>query len=137
MAKNPPALLDVGTSNSERPSTPERSASFDVTAISREMRGEDGYKREGHAARTLVREADLRIVLMVMRAGSVIKEHRTNETASIHALAGHVRLRLSDRLLELEGGRLLVLERGVRHDVEAVDDSTILLTLGWPERGIT
>lgn len=36
------------------------------------MRKEDGYVREGHIARTLTRERDLRIVLVVMTAGSRI-----------------------------------------------------------------
>ena len=95
------------------------------------MRGEDDYARNGHTARTLVREADLRIVLIVMKSGSVVKEHRADETASIHSLAGHVRLRLPDRVADLPAGKLLVLERGLQHNVEALEESTLLLTLGW------
>lgn len=107
------------------------SASFDMADIAQEMRSEDIYVRDGHSARTLVREADLRVVLIVMREGAVIKEHQAAETASVHALAGHVRLRLPDRAVELPSGRLLVLEQGLRHDVEALEESTFLLTLGW------
>jgi quercetin dioxygenase-like cupin family protein len=95
------------------------------------MRGEDAYRREGHTARTLVREEDMRIVLVVMSAGARIKEHRANETVSIQALRGQVRLRLPDRTADLPAGRLLVLERGLPHDVEAVSESAFLLTLGW------
>ncbi len=107
------------------------SASFDMVDIAREMRREDTYVRDGHTARTLVREADLRIVLIVMRAGATMKEHQVAETASVHALSGHVRLRLPDRAVELSTGRLLVLEPGLRHNVEALEESTLLLTLGW------
>jgi quercetin dioxygenase-like cupin family protein len=114
-----------------KPETIDRGAVFDLAAIDAELRRDDAYQRDGHTARTLVREDDIRIVLIVMRAGARIAEHRANETASIHALSGHVRLRLPGRDAELLAGRLLVLERGIGHDVEAIAESAFLLTLGW------
>jgi quercetin dioxygenase-like cupin family protein len=114
-----------------KPEPIHREVAFDLTAIDAEMRGEDAYRRDGHTARTLVREDDLRIVLIVMRAGARMAEHQANETASIHALSGRVRLRLLDHDTDLPAGRLLVLERGLRHDVEALAESALLLTLGW------
>ena len=113
---------------------PVQGNAFDTAPLARELRGEAAYEREGHTARTLVREADLRIVLMVMKAGAIIKEHRANETASVYTLSGHVRLRMGDRVVDLPSGRLLVLERELPHNVEAVDESSVLLTLGGPER---
>jgi len=106
-------------------------AVFDIAEVDAEMRRSDAYGREGHTARTLAREADLRIVLVVMKAGARIAEHSAKDTASVHALRGHVRLRLPDRVADLPAGRLLVLERSVPHDVEAVEESAFLLTLGW------
>jgi quercetin dioxygenase-like cupin family protein len=103
-----------------RPEPTHQGPVFDLAAIDAEMRREDGYQREGHTARTLIREDDMRIVLVVMRAGARIAEHGANDTASIHAISGHVRLRLPDNAVDLPAGRLLVLERGLRHDVEAV-----------------
>ena len=105
--------------------------SFDLGAVDSELRAEDAYQREGHTARTLVRSPDLRIVLVVMKAGARIAEHRANETVSVHTLSGHVRLGLPDKAADLVAGQLLVLERGQRHDVEAIRDSAFLLTLGW------
>jgi hypothetical protein len=34
-------------------------------------------------------------------------------------------------VVDLPAGRLLVVERGRRHEVEAVDESAFLLTLAW------
>lgn len=107
-------------------------ATFDLAALDREMRGEAMYERSGHVARTLVRAPDLRLVLMVMKSGSRISEHKADETASVHVLSGRVHLKLPSRTVELGAGQLLVLEAGLRHDVEATDDSAFLLTLGWP-----
>jgi quercetin dioxygenase-like cupin family protein len=104
---------------------------FDLGAIDREMRQDGADEREGHTARTLVHAPDLRVLLVVMKAGSRIAEHRANETASIHTVSGHVCLRLPDRTVELPAGQLLALGPGLQHDVEARIDSTFILTLGW------
>lgn len=114
-----------------RPPKTERGATFELATIDRELREEDAYEREGHTARTLVREPDLRIVLLVLEAGARVPEHRAQATASIHVVSGQVRLRLPDRLVDLTAGQLLVLEEGLTHDVEAVVESAVLLTLAW------
>jgi quercetin dioxygenase-like cupin family protein len=105
---------------------------FAVEPLVREMRAHKAYARDGHTARTLVREPDLRIVLVAMKAGARILEHDAGGTVGVHALEGHIRLRIADERVELPAGRLLVIERGLRHDVEATVDSAFLLTLGWP-----
>ena len=113
---------------------------FDFGVIDQEMRREEAYSREGHTARTLVREPDVRVVLIAMKAGSRIAQHTARVTTSIQTLAGHVRLQLprlarqhEDRIVDLPVGRLLVLARGNEHDVEAVGDSAVLVTFGWTD----
>jgi quercetin dioxygenase-like cupin family protein len=118
-----------------KPTPISEGAVFDLAAIDRELQSDASYLRDGHAARTLVREPAIRIVLVVMKAGARIAEHRAQEVTSIQALTGHVRLVLSDRALDLAGGRVLVVAPDLRHHVEAVADSALLLTLAWCERG--
>jgi quercetin dioxygenase-like cupin family protein len=108
--------------------------SFDLAAIAQEMRHEDAYLRDGHTARTLAREADLRVVLVVMKADSMMAAHTADETASIQVIAGRVQLRLPDRREEVSVGQLLMIERGVKHDVVASGDSVFVLTLGWSDK---
>lgn len=110
----------------------ERGAAFDLERIAEGLRSEEPYLREGHAAHALVHAPDLRIVVVVLRAGYTISEHHADVTASVHTLSGLVRLQLPDGAMDLSAGRLLVLGTGLPHDVHAVSDSTILLTLGWP-----
>ena len=116
-----------------KPAHPQGGATFDLTVAGRELRREDAYGREGHAARTLVRESDLRIVLVVLKAGGRIAEHRAGKTASIQTISGLVRVHLPEESVELPTQRLLVLEQGLRHDVEAIEESVFLLTLGWKD----
>lgn len=118
-----------------KPTSITQGAELDLAAADRELRAEDAYRLDGHTARTLVREPAMRVVLVVMRAGAKIAEHRSQDPASIHALAGHVRLALPDRTVDLPAGKLLVIAPGLAHDVEAVADSAFLLTLAQGGHG--
>jgi quercetin dioxygenase-like cupin family protein len=60
------------------------------------------------------------------------RESRCKPLRDTQTLAGHIRLKLSDRTVELPAGQLLVLDQCVSHDVEAEEDSAFLLTLSWP-----
>src|ERR1700684_1615043 len=88
----------------------------------------------GPSSKTLVKHSDLRIVLLAMRKKMSMHEHRTAARISVQTLAGHIRLRLPDRTVELPAGQLLVLDQCVPHDVEAEEDSAFLLTLSWHGR---
>ncbi len=118
-----------------KPTSITQGAELDLAAADRELRSEDAYRLDGHTARTLVREPAMRIVLVVIRAGAKIAEHHSQDTASIHALAGHVRLTLPDRTVDLPAGKILVIAPGLAHNVEAVADSAFLLTLARGEPG--
>jgi quercetin dioxygenase-like cupin family protein len=118
-----------------KPAPISEAAMFDLAVIDRELRSEDAYRRDGHTARTLVREPALRIVLVVMKAGAQIAEHRAQEITSLQAATGQVRVALRERSLELAAGGLLVIAPDLRHQVEAIADSSVLLTLAWGERG--
>lgn len=119
-----------------KPQSAAEGARFDLGAIAAELRDLDAYAREGQTARTLTRSADLRTVLVVIRAGNSISEHHTDVSTTVHTLAGRLTLQLPDREVDLPQGCLLVMGPGLAHDVHAEVDSTFLLTLGWPEDDI-
>lgn len=104
---------------------------FDLAALERELRNDAQYERSSQVARTLVRTSDQRIVLMVLRAGAKLAEHHADATVSIQVLTGHVHFHLPSRALDVKSGGLLVLSTALRHDVVALEDSALLLTLGW------
>src|SRR5579872_5778489 len=73
----------------------------------------------GPSSTTLVKHPDLRIVLLTMKKKMCMHQHSTAASISVQTLAGHIRLKLHDRTVELPAGKLLVLDRCVSHDVEA------------------
>ncbi|MBN1209367.1 MAG: hypothetical protein JXB05_31235 [Myxococcaceae bacterium] len=96
------------------------------------MRQEALLRAGGHNAKTLVKYPDLRVVLIVMKQGASLGEHTTRGRLSIQTLEGHVLLKLGERGVDLPTGCLMGLGPGVPHDVEAVEQSAILLTIAWP-----
>jgi quercetin dioxygenase-like cupin family protein len=59
-----------------------------------------------------------------------MEKHRASGPISIQPLEGRIRLVSSDRTAVLTVGDLLVLEPHLVHDVEAIEDTVFLLTMG-------
>jgi len=108
---------------------------LDLAAEIEQLRQEEPWKTTSRNAKTLVKYADLRVVLITMKAGTRMEGHKADGSISIHALTGKLRLHLSEQTVEVPVGRLLTLERALPHDVEALEDSSFLLTISWP-RGV-
>lgn len=86
----------------------------------------------GHNAKTLLKSDTLRLILTALKAHSSIPPHQTAVRISIHTLRGRIHVRADGRTFNLPAGSLLALDQGVRHDVEALEDSAFLLTVAWP-----
>lgn len=107
------------------------SLEFELALEIEKLRREPAYEG-GRNAKTMVKYEDFRIVLTAIKGGTRIHEHHSAGRISVQTVAGHIRMRALDREFDLPQGRLLVLDRGVQHDVEAIQDSAFLLTVAWP-----
>jgi quercetin dioxygenase-like cupin family protein len=103
---------------------------FDLQTELEQLKLQRNYLERGPAGRTLVKEPDMRIVLMALRAEARLQEHHASGPISIQVIEGTVRVRVYNKSIELTVGQLLALDSGIRHDVEAIGDSAFLLTIG-------
>ena len=87
---------------------------------------------QGVTSKMLLKTNDLRIVLIVMQAGAKMDEHHNDGRISIQVLRGTIRIPVQDQVVDLTPGRLLALDRSIKHAVEALEDSAFLLTIAWP-----
>ena len=120
-----------------RPHTPPMAdpfMEFDLPAEIHRLHAETTWST-GQNARTLFKYDDFRVVLIALAAEARIQEHQAEGRISIHVLSGHVQLRASGRTFSLRSGGLLALDHGVAHDVHALEESALLLTIAWPGRG--
>jgi quercetin dioxygenase-like cupin family protein len=105
---------------------------FDLAAEIEQLNNEEHWLKDGRISKTLVKHSDFRIVLMFMKAGMLMQEHKTDARISIHALSGRLLIKLDSQTVELPAGHLLVLEKGLSHDVKAMEESVLLLSISWP-----
>jgi quercetin dioxygenase-like cupin family protein len=106
---------------------------FNLSDELRRLREEDSWARgSGRSSKTLAKYPDFRIVLVLMKPGSEMKEHHADARISIQTFQGRVRLQLPDQALELGSGELMCLESGIAHDVKALEESAFLITVSWP-----
>jgi quercetin dioxygenase-like cupin family protein len=106
---------------------------FDFAAEVARLHTEESWLRGTRNAKTLVKEADFRLILIALRQGGRMEEHRAPGRISIHTLSGRLRLQVLDQTIDLSAGQILALDPNVAHDVEALDESAFLLTIAWPK----
>lgn len=99
------------------------------------LMAEPAWQHGDRVARTLTKESVLRAVLTVMRAGAKLEPHTADGAVTIQCVQGRMHLitPAEDGSLshadELIAGELAVLDRGLAHSVEAVDECAFLLTV--------
>jgi quercetin dioxygenase-like cupin family protein len=106
-------------------------SSFDLAS---ELAGFTQHKpwQSGLYSKLLFKSDDLRLVLVAMETGARMKDHHADGTVAVHALQGTLCVHLTKRSHDLPAGQILTLAPGIRHDVEAREDSAFLLTISWP-----
>ena len=112
---------------------------FDLRQEIRLLRKEESWQRGiGRSSRTLVKQQDFRIVLVLMKAKTSLTEHRANARISIQTVSGRIRVRVrNENIVELPTAGLLALDSSIPYDIEAVRESAFLLTISWPKEYAT
>ena len=73
---------------------------------------------------------------MALRAHERVPTHQTEGRISLQTIRGHIQIRAAGRTFALSVGSLLTLDRGLSHDVEALEESVVLLTIAWPAHAV-
>ncbi|MGV9427921.1 cupin domain-containing protein [Streptomyces sp. NPDC003656] len=105
-----------------------RKLSLDAEARSQLQRAKEATT--GRSATTVYggHEHTLRQTLMALAEGTVLAEHENPGEATVQVLGGRVRLTSADTSWEGRTGDFLVVPP-TRHGLEALEDSTLLLTV--------
>lgn len=102
---------------------------FDLAAAAEELRREGRAAPGGHRQVTLWHGDRSSIVLFDFDAGGALPGHQADGVVTIQTIAGEVEVTTNSGSQRLAEGQLLLLIRGVRHDVSAAGASTILVTV--------
>ena len=105
---------------------------FDLAAEIEQLHRDALWLKNGRLSKLLAKHSDFRILLMIMKPGVLMQEHKTDARISIHVLSGRLLIKLSGQSVELPAGHLLVLEKALSHDLKALEESAFLLSISWP-----
>jgi quercetin dioxygenase-like cupin family protein len=96
------------------------------------MRSTQQWTSTGRGAKTLVKNDDLRIVLVALSVGKTIHEHHAEGAISVYVAQGAIRFTTEGKEQVLGSGSLLTLAATLPHQVEALEDSAFVLTVVQP-----
>jgi quercetin dioxygenase-like cupin family protein len=108
-------------------------ATLDLTQELASLRAEPDWQG-AHNAKTLVKRDDLRVVLIAFKAGGRLERHQAPGPITIHALEGRLRVQVEQRQTELTAGQMLFVDAALPHDLEATEQSAVLLTVAPAHR---
>ena len=100
--------------------------------IARLQNAESWRRSSGRSSRTLVKYPDLHVVLMVMKANTQLGQHHVDGRISLQLFEGSIRVQIPEHSVEMKAGALLSLEYGIPHNLEAIEESALLITISWP-----
>lgn len=81
----------------------------------------------GHSK--VLQHPDARILVLAFRAGHLLKEHSTPFPLLMQALDGELLVRADGVETTLRPGGVIRMDAALRHEVEAVSDARLMLTL--------
>jgi quercetin dioxygenase-like cupin family protein len=102
---------------------------FSLEEYARKLRAESAYIANGRNGITLVKSPALRVVLELLHAGAELAEHHAPGPITVQVLEGEIRFLTGEDTFRVRAGEALALPAGRPHAVEAVRDSTLLITL--------
>jgi quercetin dioxygenase-like cupin family protein len=102
---------------------------FDLAALLDQVKREDTWANAPRTGITLLKGQRLRVVLVALHAGAEIPSHQTDSPISVQVIEGTLTFRTDAQTLTLRTGQLLTLQAGIRHAVEAVEESAFILTM--------
>jgi quercetin dioxygenase-like cupin family protein len=102
---------------------------FDLQPTVRELRRDDSYARTGRLGRTLARSGRLRMVLVALNSGVEVGTHQADSPMTIQVLEGRIGFRVDGTGHELSAGQVLFFGPGEAHDIRALEESALLLTI--------
>lgn len=77
----------------------------------------------------LIKTPHLEVIRMVLPAGKVISEHEAPGEIIVQCLEGRIAFTTMGQTKDVQPGDMLFLEAGEPHGVEALEDSSLLLTI--------
>ena len=88
-----------------------------------------GWEQQDRAVKTVLRRPGLHVLIMALKTGATLQEHKVPGALCLQVLTGRVRFSVAGQTHDLESGGLVALAPEELHAVAAEEDSALLLTI--------
>jgi quercetin dioxygenase-like cupin family protein len=116
-----------------RPSPTTRFAApqhaFDLAKVTARLKAELQAGEAGHRQETLYKHGQTSVALFLFGRLTRLPPHRAKGVVTLHVLDGHLQITAEGEVHDLRAGHLLAMAPGVEHDVVAMEESRMLLTV--------
>lgn len=102
---------------------------FDLPSLVTHIKSEEAWRTAQRRAMTLVNTPELRVVLMVLHAGTVVPPHRSDGPITVQTIQGQITFSAGTQTVSLKEGEMLTVPKGLEHSLEALEESAFLLTI--------
>lgn len=107
----------------------DSAALFDMGAEFAKLESEADGSVAGHRQITLFKGHKTTVAIFAFQSGGGMREHAAPGIVTIQVLRGALQIHVGGELHQVREHNVLVLPPGVRHDVTALEDSRMLLTV--------
>ncbi len=76
---------------------------------------------------SLIKDDALNVLLMVLKKGAHLHEHRTKGPIALQLVSGSIRFIGGPQQRIISAGEMVGLDRGIPHSLEALEESTLIL----------
>lgn len=102
---------------------------IDIYSFIELIKKETTWEESDRNAITVFKTNGLRIVLIALRKGAEMNEHKVDGLISLQILEGQITFKTDKQTVELGKGQMLALHEAISHNVLAKEETIFLLTL--------
>ncbi|HVM62691.1 MAG TPA: cupin domain-containing protein [Verrucomicrobiae bacterium] len=106
---------------------------FELEDEIQQLKEDPEWPARQRTAVTLVKEPELSVVLVIAQKGAALREHHTESPVTLQVLSGSVRFVAGDDTRTVARNGFIALDKGIPHEVEALEESAFLLTIIEPK----
>lgn len=102
---------------------------MDLKEFTKTIKSENAWKEKDRNAMTVYKTDGMRMVLIALHKDAVLERHTANGIISVQVLDGEINFSTDEQTVNLKEGQTVALHKMIPHEVSAVKESVLLLTL--------
>ena len=100
---------------------------MDLGQFIKQLKNEETWDKNDRNGITIFKTENLTTVLTCLHKDALIKDNSVDGILQVQVLGGRIRITTADGDIDMEEGKMIVFHPGIRHTIEALKKSSLLL----------